>query len=161
MNHLVSSFTSSGSIKKNEHIQSTGPNTADVFMETVRGVKVVETNNGYGKANAAMSSANTWYVLEPEKFHNLRNAYSDQEIFELLTRKGVFPYDWLNDMERLNETQLPPTQSLITNTSPMRIMNTRGECGRISVEKLCEIITTYLSKRTPSNLQTYLGHPGT
>ena len=60
------------------------------------------------KANAAMSSANTWYVLEPEKFRNLRNAFPDQKKFELLTRKGVFPFDWLNDMERLNETQLPP-----------------------------------------------------
>ena len=85
--------------------------------------------------------------------------------FELLTRKGVFPYDWFNDMGRLYKTQLPPKlvfdSSLITNTSPMRIMHTCGGCGRSSVGKPWKIITTCLSKRAPSNLQTYLSHSGT
>ena len=30
---------------------------------------------------------------------------------DLITRKGIFPYDWFNDETKLNETQLPPIES--------------------------------------------------
>ena len=34
--------------------------------------------------------------------------YFEGEELKLLMRKGVFPYDWLDDFDKLNETQLPP-----------------------------------------------------
>jgi len=36
---------------------------------------------------------------------------------ELLVRKGVFPYDWFNSLERFNETQLPSKEEFYSNLS--------------------------------------------
>ena len=42
--------------------------------------------------------------LEPDQFKNLKD-------IELLVRKGVFPYDWFDSLEKLSERNLPPKQS--------------------------------------------------
>ncbi|CAH3124890.1 unnamed protein product [Porites lobata] len=39
-------------------------------------------------------------------FHNTKAIF--QENIELLTRKGVYPYDYVSSIEKLSETQLPP-----------------------------------------------------
>jgi len=36
---------------------------------------------------------------------------------ELLSRKGVFPYDWLNSLEKFNETQLPSKEEFYSKLS--------------------------------------------
>ena len=36
---------------------------------------------------------------------------------ELLLRKGVFPYDWFNSLEKFNETQLPSKAGLYSKLS--------------------------------------------
>ena len=40
------------------------------------------------------------------EFHNTKAIF--QENIELLTRKGVYPYDYVSSIEKLSETQLPP-----------------------------------------------------
>ena len=40
-----------------------------------------------------------------EKFQNLKKEF--KENFELLTQKGVYPYDYMNCLEKCSETQLP------------------------------------------------------
>ena len=40
-----------------------------------------------------------------EKFQNLKKEF--KENFELLTQKGVYPYDYMNCLEKFSETQLP------------------------------------------------------
>ena len=43
-----------------------------------------------------------------KKFKNTYNCYINKDkLFRLLLRKGVYPYEWLDSVERLNETQLP------------------------------------------------------
>ncbi|XP_022800883.1 uncharacterized protein LOC111338630 [Stylophora pistillata] len=37
--------------------------------------------------------------------------YFDGEKLDLLKRKGVYPYEWLNSIDRLDETKLPPIKS--------------------------------------------------
>ena len=44
--------------------------------------------------------------LPKESFKNLNNFYKGEEL-KLLFRKGVFPYDWLDGLDKLNTTQLP------------------------------------------------------
>ena len=48
--------------------------------------------------------------LPKESFENSKK-YNAGEKLELLLRKGVFPYDWLDDFDKLNETQLPPKEA--------------------------------------------------
>jgi len=36
---------------------------------------------------------------------------------ELLLRKGVFPYDWFNSLEKFNETQLPSKEEFYSKLS--------------------------------------------
>jgi hypothetical protein len=43
----------------------------------------------------------------PDKFKILRRYFDDSNI-HLLLRKGVFPYDYVDCIEKLNETSLPP-----------------------------------------------------
>ena len=37
--------------------------------------------------------------------------------YDLLTRKGVYPYEYVNSWDRFNETQLPPIDALYSNLS--------------------------------------------
>ena len=52
--------------------------------------------------------------LPKEEFKILSETY-DQEKFDLLLRKGVFPYDWYDDMKKLDETELPPIEEFYSS----------------------------------------------
>jgi len=51
--------------------------------------------------------------LEPNQFEHMRETFGDER--DLLLRKGVFPYDWFDSFEKLNETKLPPKRNFIQN----------------------------------------------
>ena len=46
--------------------------------------------------------------LQPDDFHNTKEIF--KENIDLLTRKGVYPYDYVSSIEKLAETQLPPKE---------------------------------------------------
>ena len=46
--------------------------------------------------------------LQPDDFCNTKTIFKDKT--ELLTRKGVYPYDYVSSIETLTETQLPPKE---------------------------------------------------
>ncbi|XP_066902574.1 uncharacterized protein [Halyomorpha halys] len=48
--------------------------------------------------------------LSVDKFKETSKYYRDEEL-TLVTRKGVFPYDYIDSAEKLNETQLPPIEA--------------------------------------------------
>ena len=48
--------------------------------------------------------------LPKESFKNL-TAHYEGETFELLRRKGNFPYEWFDSFDKLNATQLPPEEA--------------------------------------------------
>ena len=52
------------------------------------------------------SLANLVGNLQLDDFHNTKAIF--QENVELLSRKGVYPYDYVSSIERLSETPLPP-----------------------------------------------------
>ena len=54
------------------------------------------------------SLANLVSNLSPDDFHNTKKAFKKN--VNLLTRKGVYPYDYVSSRERLSETQLPPKE---------------------------------------------------
>jgi len=45
--------------------------------------------------------------LSEDQYKNLGHMYSGKQ-FDLLRRKGIFPYEYINSVDRLNETGLPP-----------------------------------------------------
>ena len=48
--------------------------------------------------------------LPKNDFNNLRMNYTGEK-FNLLTRKGVYPYDYMDSLEKLKETKLPPKKA--------------------------------------------------
>ena len=58
------------------------------------------------------SLANLVGNLQTDDFHNTKEIFKETEQSEvavdLLTRKGVYPYDYVSSIEKLSETQLPP-----------------------------------------------------
>ena len=54
------------------------------------------------------SLANLVGNLQPDYFYNTKEISSEN--VELLTRKGVYPYDYVSSNEKLSETQLPPKE---------------------------------------------------
>ena len=59
------------------------------------------------------SLANLVGNLQPDDFHNTKAIY--QENIELLTRKGVYPYDYVSAIKTLTEKQLPPKSEFYSN----------------------------------------------
>ena len=54
------------------------------------------------------SLANLVGNLSPDDFHNTRQVFKKNT--ELLTRKGVYPYDYVSSLDKLSETCLPPKE---------------------------------------------------
>ena len=48
--------------------------------------------------------------LPKDAFNNVKRYYADDKL-SLLTRKGVYPYEYMNSSEKLKETQLPPREA--------------------------------------------------
>ena len=83
------------------------------------------------------SLANLVKNLQPDDFSNTKAIFKETEQSEvavgLLTRKGVYPYDYVTSIESLAETQLPPNDSFysrlndedITDEDYTRALNVR------------------------------------
>ena len=54
------------------------------------------------------SLANLVSNLSPDDFHNTKHVFKSNT--SLLTRKGVYPYDYVSSLNKLSETQLPPKE---------------------------------------------------
>ena len=56
-----------------------------------------------------------------EELNKFKNTFTfsknDINIFMLLLRKGVYPYDYRNDWERFNEIALPEKEKLYNNSN--------------------------------------------
>ena len=58
--------------------------------------------------------------LNSDEFHILKRFFKEEEI-EVLTRKGVFPYDWFTSMEKLNAKELPTIQEFYSRLNGKNI----------------------------------------
>ena len=54
------------------------------------------------------SLANLVSNLQPDDFHNTNQVFKKN--VDLLTRKGVYPYDYVSSLNKLSETKLPPKE---------------------------------------------------
>ena len=53
--------------------------------------------------------------LKIDQFVNLKKYYSGNQL-NLLLRKGVYPYDYVDSMKNLAETSLPPKDAFMLNS---------------------------------------------
>ena len=71
--------------------------------------------------------------LDPEQRKNLKKFYPDPRKFDLLKRKGVYPYDYVDLVDKLAETALPPKKRFIRDglmrRLPMKTTNTLKQFG--------------------------------
>ena len=65
------------------------------------------------------SLANLVGNLQPDDFHNTKEIF--KENVDLLTRKGVYPYDYVSSIEKLTETQLPPKEEFYSKLNDEEI----------------------------------------
>ena len=57
--------------------------------------------------------------LSQDDFHITKHAFKHNT--SLLTRKGVYPYDYVSSIEKLSETQLPPKEGFYSNLNDEEI----------------------------------------
>ncbi|XP_053596140.1 uncharacterized protein LOC128668016 [Microplitis demolitor] len=55
--------------------------------------------------------------LDDDNKQNTKLHYPDPEKFQLVTRKGVFPYEYITDIDKLNDKQLPDQNSFFSKLS--------------------------------------------
>ena len=46
--------------------------------------------------------------LDDDQCKHLREFYKEDEVFRLMRRKGVYPYDYMDGWEKFEQTSLPP-----------------------------------------------------
>ncbi|KYQ59564.1 hypothetical protein ALC60_01413, partial [Trachymyrmex zeteki] len=83
--------------------------------------------------------------LDKDKLKIVRSEFStlSNEEFELLTRKGVFPYEYVDCVEKLQDTRLPPRESFYSSltgdtVSESDYAHAANVWQRFSVRKLSE-----------------------
>ena len=54
----------------------------------------------------------------------------ENEVFELLARKGVFPYEYIDSFERFNETKLPEKEKYYSTLSKKDITDEEYEFAK-------------------------------
>ena len=51
--------------------------------------------------------------LDKDNCKNIRLITKKREKLDLLLRKGVFPYEYMDSLDKMKETQLPPKSAFI------------------------------------------------
>jgi len=49
--------------------------------------------------------------LKEENLCKIKSFFEEPDKFQMVKRKGTFPYSYLNSVERLQNTQLPPRET--------------------------------------------------
>ena len=58
--------------------------------------------------------------LSKDAFNNVKRNYAEDKL-SLVTRKGVYPYEYMNSLERLKETQLPSREAFYSRLNGVGI----------------------------------------
>ena len=49
--------------------------------------------------------------LDDYQRKSLREVYKEDEVFKLMRRKGVFPYEYMNSWQKVEAKKLPPKKA--------------------------------------------------
>ncbi|XP_062141781.1 uncharacterized protein LOC133849675 [Drosophila sulfurigaster albostrigata] len=87
--------------------------------------------------------------LSEENFNVLKSQYKNKSDFELLRRKGVFPYEYLDSVEKLDETSLPPRSKFYSNL-------TESECSEEDYAHAIQVWYHFNCRSLKEYLELYL-----
>ncbi|XP_073845092.1 uncharacterized protein [Musca autumnalis] len=87
--------------------------------------------------------------LPKDAFHAVKPHFPNEEDFALLTRKGVFPYEYLSSFEKLDETQLPPIEEFHNKM-------TDSECSIEDYNHATKVWTHFRCKTLKDYMELYL-----
>jgi len=59
--------------------------------------------------------------LSSDQCKNLRKFYPNERQFNVLRRKGEYPYDWVDSIDKLAETSLPPKDAFYSRLQDEKI----------------------------------------
>lgn len=62
-----------------------------------------------------------------DKFVHTRRHFQDEKQFNLITRKGVYPYEYMDSKEKFTETQLPPIEAFYSKLNDSGISESSYE----------------------------------
>ncbi|XP_041985987.1 uncharacterized protein LOC121738160 [Aricia agestis] len=88
-------------------------------------------------------------TLKPEMFKNLQNHFPDEDEFQLLTRKGIYPYEYMNSWKRYDEKSLPPKECFYSSLTDHDISDE-------DYQHACLIWSTFQIKDLGSYTDLYL-----
>lgn len=79
----------------------------------------------------------------------LKTQYPEKSDFALLRRKGVFPYEYLDSAQKLEETCLPPRSEFYSNL-------TESECSEVDYNHACSVWNNFKCQTLKDYLELYL-----
>lgn len=79
------------------------------------------------------------------KFQNMRMHMPDEKTFEMLVRKGVFPYSYFDSERKLEETSLPPKEAFYNDLSRCHISDAEYSFAQFVWKEMeCKTFKDYL-----------------
>lgn len=83
-------------------------------------------------------------TMREEDFVELRKQYSDIDQFQLVTDKGIFPYEYITSLNVLNETELPPIEAFYSELNNENITEKEYEqAKKVWMVFKCETLLDY------------------
>ncbi|XP_077262596.1 uncharacterized protein LOC143897664 [Temnothorax americanus] len=90
------------------------PLTKESYISFSKTVKETQTDGGCDRGKYRNPGVS---YLNKDKLRIMRSEYADlsAEDLDLLTRKGVFPYEYVDSVDKLRETELPPREAFYSS----------------------------------------------
>ena len=87
--------------------------------------------------------------LSEDALNNVKRYYSGEKL-NLVTRKGVYPYGYMDSLQRFKENKLPPKESLYSRLTDedivMKIINMHKKFGKHLIWSIYKTIIIYTMK---------------
>ena len=117
LDKLTSNLAAKALIKGCRFCQRRGPKKSIERHERIAHKKEIKTEYKHKKKSLTLTD------LFPNLHKNFKKKWKHlpEKAFEMLTRKGVYPYAYMDSMSKFQETQLPPKESFYNDLSKKAI----------------------------------------
>ena len=98
-------------------------------------------------------STKVWWKLKGTTFKYIKISNHDKNKFILLLQKGFYPYEYMGDWEKFNETSLIEKEDLYIHLNMEDIIDsdkadTKGVCKELEIKNLGEYYDLYVQSDT-------------
>ena len=86
------------------------PNNEERYISFTKRIQVGSYMKKVKNKLMAATSLDSLVYLPKDAFNNVKRHYVEDKL-SLLTRKGVYPYEYMDSSEKFKETKLPPKEA--------------------------------------------------